>query len=131
HWMPRRALGGTYDDTWVRERAPLWPADVDRRFLSAAAPGLFASPHLEGGEDVDLVGVDADGPIRFRLPRRRLVAKLCFRARVERIRLRVEAVMLERDARAVTLIWRASASAHPGMHALEACVVRELEPWET
>src|SRR5690606_24551488 len=31
HWRPRREYGGTYDEIWEQNRAPLWPKDVDPR----------------------------------------------------------------------------------------------------
>lgn len=129
-WMPRRAFAGTYDETWATERAPLWPADVDPRFLSAAAPGLFASPHLQGGEEVRLTGLHPGGTIQFRLPCWPLVAKLRFARRVERYRLRLETVLLEPDELMVTLIWRLSVAVRPNMLQLSQSVVRVLEPWE-
>ncbi len=38
-WEPRASLGGSYDETWRRERMPLLPGDFDRRFFNAASPG--------------------------------------------------------------------------------------------
>lgn len=129
-WMPRRAFAGSYDATWVAERAPLWPTDVDPRFLSAAAPGLFASPHLQGTEEVVLTGLHPSGAIRFRLPYWPLVAKFRFAHRIERRRLRLEAIFLEPDELAVTLIWRTSVSASPSMLQLRQSVVRVLQSGE-
>jgi len=37
HWQPRRALAGTYDAAWERERQGRLPRDFDRRFFNAAA----------------------------------------------------------------------------------------------
>lgn len=129
-WMPRRAFAGSYDEAWATERAPLWPADVDARFLSAAAPGLFARPHLQGGEEVMLTGMHPCGTIQFRLPRWPLVAKFRFNRRAERYRLPLEAVLLEPDELMVTLIWRISVPVRPNMLQLRQSVVRVLEPWE-
>lgn len=129
-WMPRRSFAGSYDATWVAERAPLWPTDVDPRFLSAAAPGLFASPHLQGGEEVVLTGLHPSGTVRFRLPYWPLVAKFRFVHRTERRRLRLDAILLEPDDLAVTLIWRTSVSASPSMLQLSQSIVRVLQPGE-
>lgn len=129
-WMPRRAFAGTYDETWIAKNAPLWPADVDPRFLSAAAPGLFAKPHLQGGEQVTLTGMHPLGTIQFRLPYWPLVAKFHFANRTERRRLRLEAVMLEPAELITTLIWRCSVPARPSLLYLRQSIVRVMEPWE-
>ena len=36
-WAPRRALAGTFDAAWQRDRQPRMPADYDLRFWNAAA----------------------------------------------------------------------------------------------
>lgn len=130
HWMPRRGLAGTYDQAWVENRAPLWPPDFDPMFFLAASPGLQAVPHLRGGEDVALVGVHPDGPLRFTLPPLRLVAKFRFADKVVRRMLVLDALMLEPDVLGVTLIFRASVVVAPTMLALESTTLRLLEDWE-
>ena len=129
-WQPRIAFGGTYDDTWLQERAPLWPVDFDLRFFSAAASGLFISPHLEGGEPVVIEGVSQEGNISFLLPKRRFLVECEFKVHVERKRLILDTVLLEPDLDTVVLIWRTSIVAHRQLHQIQYCEVRELEPWE-
>jgi len=128
HWMPRRPLGGTYDDTWVELRAPRWPPDFDEAFFVAAAEGLHAPTHLTGGEAVQLVGLAPEGGFGFNLPARRLLTRFVLHDGDVRLAPTLDAVCLDTDARTVTLIWRASVP-----HALtetRGVVVRELESWE-
>ncbi|PRP97429.1 hypothetical protein ENSA5_34210 [Enhygromyxa salina] len=129
HWRPRVAFAGTYDESWVRNRAPLWPDDFDERFFLAAAPGLSAIPHLRGGEPVIMSGVDPGGGLGFRLPTVRLSCKSVFKRRVERVGMRLDAVILEPDEGSLTLILRATvALGRGGDH--NYTVVRALEDWE-
>ena len=128
--MPRRAFAGRFDPAWQGEHAPLWPADVDPLFFSAAAPGLLAIPHLEGGEEVGLIGLHPQGPLHFHLPRCSIGAKLRFTDYSERHRLLLDAVMFEPDAQVLTMIWRANLPTRRNLLSLHACVVRVLEPWE-
>ncbi|NVJ24468.1 DUF2169 domain-containing protein [Myxococcus sp. AM011] len=130
YWQPRLAWAGTYDEAWVEQRAPLWPADFDPRFFLAAAHGLAAAPWLKGGEPVVLSGLSPDGPLSFPLPRHRLVIKAIFRDRVERRPMVLDAVHIEPDERGLTLIWRAAVPVHGLLSKHEYTVVRELEPWE-
>jgi hypothetical protein len=67
-WQPRAAFSGTYDDEWTQERMPLLPVDFNRRFFSAAAPGLTASGYFKGDEAVVVENVSAHGTIAFQLP---------------------------------------------------------------
>jgi len=39
HWQPRVALGGTYDDRWMKTRQPLLAEDLDDRFFQSAPAG--------------------------------------------------------------------------------------------
>jgi hypothetical protein len=129
-WQPRLKLAGTYAEAWVEQRAPLWPRDFNPLFFQAASPGLVAAPWLKGGEPVVLSGFSPDGQIAFPLPRYRLLLKSVFRHRVDRRELVLDAVLLEPDARALTLVWRAAVPAHRELAQHEYSVVRELEPWE-
>lgn len=130
HWQPRRALGGTYDELWLKTRAPLWPRDLDERFFCAASEGLCATPHLRGGEPVRLVGVCPDGPFEFVLPTVHLQCKFEFRDRTVPEPMILDGVVLEPDERAFTLYWRASVATGKQPLALDSIVVRQLEPWE-
>jgi hypothetical protein len=129
-WLPRRSFAGSYTRAWVESRAPLWPADLDPRFFIAAAPGLYASPYLRGGEEVVIVGMHPDGALRFRLPRRRLRVKFVVNGRETRCTPVLDAVMLEPDNLRVTLIWRASIVTTPDILAVEDVLLRELAHWE-
>jgi hypothetical protein len=130
NWQPRLGFAGSYDEAWVERRTPLWPPDFDIRFFNAAAPGLVASPGLKGGEVVVLAGLSPDGQIAFPLPHHRLMVKTVFRHRVDRRELVLDAVQIEPDERALTLLWCASIPAHRELIHHEYSMVRELETWE-
>lgn len=69
-WMPRRAFAGTYDATWLKNRAPLPPDDFDDRFNICASAGLHSDVPLLTGEAVRLLNlVPGGGPTTFELPR--------------------------------------------------------------
>jgi hypothetical protein len=67
-WEPRIQYAGTYGPRWEEERAPLLPADFDRRFLNAAPPGQICPGFLRGDEPVVVTGVTPAGGLAFRLP---------------------------------------------------------------
>lgn len=80
HWAPRRQYLGTYDETWLEERAPLLPLDHDDRANLCATPGLSAVPPLAGGEDVALVNLTpGGGSVSFALPK--LLVKITLEAK--------------------------------------------------
>jgi len=135
HWQPRRSLAGTYDQTWLDERAPLWPADLDPRFFCAAAPGLSTTTPLEGGELVELLGLHPDGVVRFELPRLALQAKFAYHRSAgppERKRLVLDGIEIDGDAWTLTLFWRAWSRPPRGRDAseLELITLRTLAAWE-
>lgn len=53
-WLPRRALGGTYDQNWLDNVWPKWAKDYDFAFHNAAHPDLQGNRFLEGSLIVDL-----------------------------------------------------------------------------
>jgi hypothetical protein len=130
HWQPRRGYGGSYDETWQRERAPYWPEDLDLRFFQAAAPGLRLDHVFNGGEQVRLLGF-LPGPMRrFALPRLRLLSKSHHRDTDDRELLRVDALEIDLDQRRFTLYARAQVVLDGGYGALREVVLRELRDWE-
>jgi len=130
HWLPRRAYGGTYDDAWVRERAPMWPRDLDERFFCAATAPLCAIPHLKGKEQVLVEGAHPDGDLNFELPAPRFQVKLTLGGRVEVARMVLDGVSITPDDARCAMTWRIALPVRKGMASLESIVVRELEPWE-
>ncbi len=67
-WSPRAQRAGTYDDAWDRARAPFLPVDFDARFLQVASDGWQVTPHLQGGEPIELRHLAAEPVIRSRVP---------------------------------------------------------------
>ncbi|NOK02925.1 MULTISPECIES: DUF2169 domain-containing protein [Myxococcus] len=130
HWQPRLGWAGTYDATWVEKRAPLWPRDFDERFFHVAPDGLRAPTHLQGGEPVVLEGVSPDGPLAFRLPSHRLLARCTFAGRRVKQRMVLDTVLLEPDEGRLVLTWRATFPAHRQFATHEVSTVRLLLPGE-
>jgi len=108
HWEPRRRLGGTYDETWQKERLPLLPRDFDEAFHSAATPELVARPHLLGGERVTVVGASPGGDLSFALPRVALSVTAWVRGQSSVHRPVLDTVVIEPDEKRISLTWRAS-----------------------
>jgi hypothetical protein len=129
-WQPRAGFAGTYDEAWLRERAPVWPEDFDERFFCAAPAPLQATPHLRGGEAVYLEGLHRDGPMRFRLPAPRMVVRFRFNAHDVRRAMIMDAVIVEPDTGHLTVIHRAAAPAEPSISAHRETVIRHIEDWE-
>lgn len=130
HWQPRVRWAGTFDQRWVEERAPQWPADLDTRYFQAAPMDQQLRPHLSGGEAFTLAGVHRDGLVRFVLPRERMLFKGYLKGRVVRKVLTLDQVSIEPDEGVVTLTWRAGIALPNGMFEHERSLVRLLEPWE-
>jgi hypothetical protein len=107
-WEPRTRFAGTYDARWEKDRAPLLPKDFDRRFLSAASPGLVAAGHLRGDEPVVVAGVTPEGGYTFRLPGVAPPEVLVERADLpdEVVATSLDTVVVDTDERRVFLLWR-------------------------
>jgi hypothetical protein len=68
-WLPRRPLGGTYDQKWIDTVWPAWPHDYDFAYHQSAHPDLIVRPFLKGGEKVTLSGLASWAKIvEFNLP---------------------------------------------------------------
>jgi hypothetical protein len=125
-WLPRAALAGTYDAAWDAERKPLLPRDFDPRFYNAASPGLTAPGYLRGDEPVELFNLTPEGYLTFELPGLpppSLRVSLIGRSDGAPP-LVLDTVILDLDAREVSLIWRARIGLDGGPHDLHALELR-------
>jgi hypothetical protein len=125
NWQPRASFAGTFDEAWKRDRMPLLPANFDRRFFNAAAPGLVVPGYLRGDEQVALVGASPLGSLSFRLPavpRPACTVSLASRedARVE---TQLDTVVVNTDEDRVYLTWRGRATLRSGPHDVRAIAV--------
>ena len=106
-WLPRSERAGTYDAHWAATKRPFLPDDYDELY-AASAPALLQTTSLRGGEPVELVNLTPEGVMRFELPRIYLAFTTHFgRRRVEH-RGRLTTVLIEPDARTLSLVWQAS-----------------------
>ena len=106
-WAPRVTLAGTYDDTWLQERAPLLPEDFDERFFNGAHPAWIAPGFLQGGEPVYLGHLHPEGDLGFYLPRHRIQVSWCQRDEWSSARAMLDTVILEPPEGRLSLTWRA------------------------
>lgn len=136
HWQPRRAFLGTYDETWLDERAPLLPADADPRANLCASPGLTAVPPLTGGEELALLNlVPGGGVLQAALPRLQVEVEYRVKGR-EPARLvpHLDTVVIdtleveEGTLAVVELVWRAAVKAPRRMKDAEVLVTERGAP---
>jgi hypothetical protein len=125
NWYPRSDFAGTYDETWTSTRKPMLPADFDRRFFSAGAPGLIAPGYLAGTEDVVLLNLTPEPRVAFRLPG--VPPPLC-RVVVKGqpdtdLQTNLDTVIVNTDERLLLLFWRAYAFVNGGPHDVSAIAV--------
>ncbi|CAN5378626.1 DUF2169 domain-containing protein [soil metagenome] len=106
-WAPRVAHGGTRDAAWQALRAPAMPADGSARYHNTAHPGLQFTPHLIGGEPFHAEGFCRSGEaLVFHLPAHSLTAHSHHYGSFEPHRMPLNTVILEPDARKLTLLYR-------------------------
>jgi hypothetical protein len=117
NWQPRATFGGTYDEAWNETRKPMLPADFDRRFFNAAAPGLVAPGYLRGDEEVVALNTTPVPRLAFRLPG---VAppqcRVVMRGRDTRLQTNLDTVIVNTDEQLLILLWRAYTLAAGGPH---------------
>ena len=125
HWMPRRRYVGTCDETWLKMRCPLYPNDFDVRYFLGAAWGLTTTPHLRGGERVDLTHLTPGGRLTFDLPRVGLSMRTRVRGRWIHHAAHLGSVILEPDFPRVMLVWQSMLPCHRRKFQLETTQVSE------
>jgi hypothetical protein len=106
-WAPRVNRRGTRDEVWLRERYPLQPVDFDTHFYNWSAPGLHAPTPLRGDEPIEVGGVLAEGPWRFKLPLYPMRFEVDLDGQTLAPPTHLDGVMIDADTRVVELTYRA------------------------
>jgi len=107
-WTPRNTYAGTYDQNWMENEAPFWPADFDQRYFQAA-PADQIMPYPIGGEVVSLRNLTPEGDTVFRLPERRVsITFMPHKGRDVTLHANIDTIVLEPDCGRFTLTWRAN-----------------------
>jgi hypothetical protein len=105
-WMPRRTFAGTYDQAWMKGRAPYLPQDFDPRYFQVAPQALIATGFLQGGEPVRLMGFTLGEPLSFELPQCGLEIEFDFDGAKRPQPPQLETVLIEPDVGRLQMLWR-------------------------
>lgn len=125
-WSPRRERGGTYDEAWRRDRAPLPPDDLDPAWHQCA-PDDQQLPLPDGPLACRLTGLTPDGERRFTLPAGTLPVDFLGADRHERRRAaHLDTIVIRPDLGDLLLTWRAVTRVRGGALGLRQIVVGEL-----
>jgi hypothetical protein len=128
-WHPRIKWAGTYDQTWLEERAPFLPDDFDERYFQSAAEDQQMD-YLSGGEEVVLLNLTPQGRSAFRLPPGGVRVEVFYKnddwTRLESV---VDTLVLEPDLGRLMLTARARLPLRRSLHEIHCVVVGDM-PWD-
>jgi len=95
-WLPRRPLGGTYDQAWLDNTWPKWAKDYRFSFHNAAAQGLRCQLPLNADLQIQLNHLHPDLSLWvINLPHSRLQATLLQNDQVRHYALAVDSIYLD------------------------------------
>ena len=106
HWAPRVQHAGTYDEAWIKHRAPLLPDDFDQQFHLAAPPALVFPGYVQGGETIYVTGCTASGQIGFYLPKLEVGGLVTVQGRQDVVPLTLNSVTVDTDRMTLHLLWK-------------------------
>ncbi len=128
NWEPRASFAGTYDEAWQKDRNPLPPEDFDPRFNLVAPQDQVLPGYVQGGELGRVRGVRPDGAaLAFRAPRER--PRISVRISAEELTLTpvCDTLVIDAEAKLLSLVWRASMSVQGRVYALERVLIQRGE----
>lgn len=128
HWEPRLKLAGTYDENWMRKRAPIKPRDFDPRHNCAAHPDLRSEAPLKGDEAVEVLGATASQVWRFKLPNYAPRFESTQGGETTKHESHLDTFLIDSDAGLVELTWRCAVLLPRKSEHLEKISVYEAVP---
>jgi len=107
-WEPRKNYAGTYDNQWIKTRAPFLPLDFDERFFLNGSTGLsFERTTFTGGEPVRLINLmQAQADVQFNLPVCPLETAFKFNGQWHESPVAIETILIEPDENRFCIIWK-------------------------
>jgi hypothetical protein len=128
NWTPRLRYAGTYDQSWLEQRLPLWPDDFDDRYFQCAPPDQQMD-YPQGGEDIVLLNLTPDGRRSFKLPARPMPVHVTMhRGRDTTAAAKLDTIVIEPDAGRFSLAWRAVIDMPRSLFDVQEAIVGEMPP---
>jgi hypothetical protein len=116
YWQPRVTYAGTTDDTWMKTRCPLIPADFDDRYYNGAHPKLTYKGFLNGDEKVTVLNASPEGRLGFNLPDQKPRVHVVTVREKTPLELKLDTLVIEPDEDKAVLVWRGSTDVHNRLH---------------
>jgi hypothetical protein len=109
-WQPRLRKAGTYDEKWIKERAPLLPLDFDEGFYNCAPEDQQLSGYLRGDEEVRVTNMHLKHPnLVSRLPGIRvrcLFQRDLQNGLIEELKMNLDTLWIDMEQLQMVLVWR-------------------------
>ena len=126
NFSPRHSHAGTYDQRWIDNEAPFWPADFSYRYFQCAPDDQQVS-YLRGGEEVELRNLTPDGLRFFNIPRRTTpVTLIPHRSPDIQHEAICDTLVLEPDLGRFSMTWRLPFPLRRNMFELRQIIVGDL-----
>jgi hypothetical protein len=107
-WPPRLRYAGTYDDDWLENVFPFLPSDFDDAYYQSA-PTDQQIDYLQGGEEVVLINLTAQGHTRFQIPQAGMPVAFFYKnGETHETDGLADTLALEPDAGRFMITWRTS-----------------------
>lgn len=127
YWEPRIRYQGTYDADWVETQKPLLPSDYDPQFLQCAPTDQQFSPHVLGGQLIELFNMTPTGFLRFALPKHYFAFTTYAGKKQMEHRAMLSTVIVEADYPRVIMMWASSLECHHDIDAIDYTTISEKE----
>jgi len=108
-WAERTRKMGTYDNKWLKERWPAFPADLDWTHFNAAPEDQQLRGFLRGDEEVELVNLHPERErMKARLPglRVRLLLRETDELKLREVQMNLDTLYVDADKLELYLTWR-------------------------
>jgi hypothetical protein len=126
NFFPRFRHAGTYDQNWLDNEAPFWPADFSYAYFQCAPEDQQVS-HLQGGEEVEMKNLTPDGWRSFRIPKRTIpVTFIPYQGDDLQTEALCDTFLLEPDLNRFSLTWRAALPMRRSIFEVKQTIVGDM-----
>jgi hypothetical protein len=128
NFAERIPYAGTYNDDWLKTRAPFFPDNFDYRYFQSA-PADQQIPHPNGGEEIVLENLTPEGVTTFCIPQKSMpVLFIPYRGKDRPVDAVMDTILIEPEQNRFMVTWRASLPLQRDCFEIKQTIAGEMPP---
>ncbi len=130
-WQPRLSKAGTYDKSWMENRAPYLPVDFCESFYQSA-PEDQQVDNLDFGDEIAIYGMTKAPKVSFKVPETKMAIKIQLKNGTDKNLIpKLDTVFIDAEKKQVSFVFRTHLNIKKSIVEFDRCIIgTPSKAWE-